>query len=60
MQRLSDKVALVTGAAGSIGQAMIRCLAQEGAPIVATDNDPGDIAAMAAFLALPDADNITG
>jgi D-sorbitol dehydrogenase (acceptor) len=37
MQRLSNKVALVTGAAGGIGQAMIRRLAQEGAHIVAAD-----------------------
>lgn len=41
MQRLSDKVALVTGAAGGIGQAMIRRLAQEGAHIVATDVEMG-------------------
>jgi NAD(P)-dependent dehydrogenase (short-subunit alcohol dehydrogenase family) len=39
MTRLSDKVALVTGAAGGIGQAMILRLAQEGAHIVAVDVD---------------------
>ncbi len=41
MQRLTDKVALVTGAAGGIGQAMIHRLAQEGAHIVAADIDTG-------------------
>ncbi len=41
MQRLTDKIALVTGAAGGIGQAMIHRLAQEGAHIVAADIDTG-------------------
>lgn len=41
MTRLHDKVALVTGAAGGIGQAMILRLAQEGAHIVAVDIDIG-------------------
>ncbi len=39
MERLTNKVALVTGAAGGIGQAMIERLAQEGAHIVAVDID---------------------
>lgn len=41
MERLMNKVALVTGAAGGIGQAMIQRLAQEGANIVAVDVDTG-------------------
>ncbi len=39
MAQLTDKVALVTGAAGGIGQAMIQRLAQDGAHIVAVDVD---------------------
>jgi D-sorbitol dehydrogenase (acceptor) len=41
MARLTDKVALVTGAAGGIGQAMMQRLAREGAHIVAADIDTG-------------------
>ena len=41
MTRLTDKVALVTGAGGGIGQAMIQRLAAEGAHIVAVDIDTG-------------------
>ncbi|WP_089936916.1 SDR family NAD(P)-dependent oxidoreductase, partial [Candidatus Entotheonella palauensis] len=44
MERLTNKVALVTGAAGGIGQAMIERLAQEGANIVAVDIDAGFVA----------------
>ncbi|ETX00250.1 MAG: hypothetical protein ETSY1_11905 [Candidatus Entotheonella factor] len=44
MERLTNKVALVTGAAGGIGQAMIERLAQEGARIVAVDIDTGFVA----------------
>ncbi len=39
MQRLTDKVAVVTGAAGGIGQAMVTRLAQEGAHVVVADLD---------------------
>ena len=39
MQRLTDKIAVVTGAAGGIGQAMVTRLAQEGAHVVAADLD---------------------
>lgn len=44
MERLVNKVALITGAAGGIGQAMIERLAQEGADIVAVDIDTGFVA----------------
>ncbi|MBO1074556.1 2,3-dihydro-2,3-dihydroxybenzoate dehydrogenase [Roseomonas marmotae] len=43
---LNGKLALVTGAAGGIGQAMLRALHEEGARIVATDLDPGAIPAL--------------
>lgn len=45
MARLTDKIALVTGAAGGIGQAMIQRLAEEGAHIVAVDVDMGFVEA---------------
>jgi NAD(P)-dependent dehydrogenase (short-subunit alcohol dehydrogenase family) len=41
MERFTHQIALVTGAAGGIGQAMIQRLAQEGANIVAVDIDTG-------------------
>ncbi len=40
---LSGKRALVTGAAGGIGQAMIRLLLEEGVHVIATDLDPAAI-----------------
>jgi len=55
--RLNDKVALVTGSGREIGQAMS---VREAALATGRRNRPEDIAAMAAFLASPDADNITG
>jgi D-sorbitol dehydrogenase (acceptor) len=51
MTRLTDKVALVTGAGGGIGQAMIQRLAAEGAHIVAVDIDTGFAAATAQTVA---------
>lgn len=43
---LSGKLALVTGAAGGIGQAVLRLLTEEGARVVATDLDPDAIPAL--------------
>jgi 2,3-dihydro-2,3-dihydroxybenzoate dehydrogenase len=40
---MSGKLALVTGAAGGIGQAMSRALVEEGVRVVATDLDPAGI-----------------
>lgn len=37
MNRLQNKVALITGAAGGMGEAMARLFAQEGARVLATD-----------------------
>ena len=37
--RLAGKIALVTGAAGGIGRATARALAEEGAVVVAADLD---------------------
>ncbi len=45
MARLTDKIALVTGAGGGIGQAMIQRLAEEGADVVAVDVDMGFVEA---------------
>ena len=39
MARVSDKIALVTGAASGIGRAAALALAREGANVVATDID---------------------
>jgi 3(or 17)beta-hydroxysteroid dehydrogenase len=39
MERLSDKVALITGAAGGIGQAIAAAFAGEGARVIVTDID---------------------
>ena len=39
MQRLEDRVAVVTGGAGGIGLATVRRLAQEGARVVVADVD---------------------
>jgi meso-butanediol dehydrogenase / (S,S)-butanediol dehydrogenase / diacetyl reductase len=40
---LVDKVALVTGAAGGIGQVLVRRLEAAGATVAAVDIDEGDI-----------------
>ena len=48
--RLSGKVALVTGAAGGIGTAIARSFAQEGARLLVTDADGDRAVALAAEL----------
>ncbi|MET8852722.1 SDR family oxidoreductase [Amycolatopsis sp. NPDC004625] len=59
--RLSGKLALVTGATGGIGEAIVRRLAEEGARVVVTDVDAERCAALAAELpdALPLALDVT-
>jgi meso-butanediol dehydrogenase/(S,S)-butanediol dehydrogenase/diacetyl reductase len=37
VDRLKDKVAIVTGAAGNVGGATARLFAQEGATVICTD-----------------------
>ncbi len=48
--RLSGKAAVVTGATGGIGEAIVRRLADEGARVVVTDLDPDLCAALARDL----------
>lgn len=43
---LSGRIALVTGAAGGIGQAVCRLLAEEGARVVATDRAEADLSGL--------------
>ncbi|MBV9172194.1 MAG: SDR family oxidoreductase, partial [Chloroflexi bacterium] len=50
MQRFEGRIALVTGAAGGIGQAVCRRLASEGAAIVATDLQASLVEALASEL----------
>jgi len=50
MGRLDGKVALITGAAGSIGAASARALVAEGARVVVTDLDQERVAALASEL----------
>lgn len=50
MPRLSNKIALVTGAARGIGAAIARAFSDEGAEVIVTDIDDAGGAAMAARL----------
>ena len=45
--RVAGKIALITGAAGGLGQAMARMLAREGARLALTDIDEGRVQALA-------------
>jgi len=48
--RLADKVAVVTGAAGGIGEAVTRRFVDEGAAVVACDRDGGSLQRLCAAL----------
>ena len=45
--RVAEKTALITGAAGGLGQAMARMLAREGAKVAVTDIDEAGVTALA-------------
>ncbi|KPI04843.1 2,3-dihydro-2,3-dihydroxybenzoate dehydrogenase [Actinobacteria bacterium OK074] len=48
---MSEKIALVTGAAGGIGEAVVRTLAERGASVAAVDKDGHRLSAVAGKLA---------
>ena len=48
--RLEGKIALITGAAGGLGQAMARRMAEEGAKLALTDIDEAGARALAAAI----------
>ena len=50
MDRVKNKVAIVTGGAGGLGKAQAFLLASEGAKVVVTDVEEGSIAAIAAEI----------
>lgn len=54
INRLKGRVALVTGAAGGIGRAIVQRLASDGAKIILADIDEAGATSVASELALPD------
>ncbi|MDC7677286.1 glucose 1-dehydrogenase [Asticcacaulis machinosus] len=50
MTRLANKIALVTGGASGIGEAIVRAFVAEGATVIISDIDPKDGEALAAEL----------
>ena len=50
MNRLAGKVALITGAAQGLGEAMARRMAEEGARLVLTDINEAGVKAVAASI----------
>ena len=50
MRRVANKVAIVTGAAGGIGSAIARCLAEQGARVLLTDISEASVQAAATKL----------
>ena len=51
VDRVKDKIALITGAAGGLGAAMARALAQEGATVILADLDEAGAGRIAAEIA---------
>ena len=54
MNRLKDRVALVTGAAGGIGRAIVQRLASDGAKVVLADIDENGVKNVASELGFPE------
>ena len=54
MNRLQDRVAIVTGAAGGIGKAIVQRLGSDGARVVLADIDESGANAVATELGFPD------
>lgn len=58
MQRLDGKRALVTGAASEIGSAIVRAFVEQGAMVVAVDQDEEEVEKAVASLGLDDPDDV--
>ncbi|MEL7298237.1 MAG: SDR family NAD(P)-dependent oxidoreductase, partial [Pseudomonadota bacterium] len=59
MGRVAGKIALITGAAQGLGEAMARMLAKEGAKVILTDINGDGAAAVAADINASHADHAT-